>query len=69
LILAYGMTRSPESSSPHMKTEMLHSSELYNHCRFSVAIPPGIVEAALRYRPWDAPLGVALYIVGVAISI
>jgi len=52
-----------------MKTEMIHSSELYNHCRFSVAIPPGVAEVTLRYRPWDAPLGVALCIVGVAISI
>lgn len=35
----------------------------------SVAIPPGVVEVTLRYRPWDAPLGVALCIVGVVISI
>jgi len=35
----------------------------------SVAIPPGGVEVTLRYRPWDAPLGVALCIVGVALSV
>ncbi len=35
----------------------------------SVAIPPGVAEVTLRYRPWDAPLGVALCIVGVVISI
>ena len=52
-----------------MKTEMIHSSGLYNHCRFSVAIPPGVAEVTLRYRLWDAPLGVALCVVGVAISI
>ena len=35
----------------------------------SVAIPPGVAEVTLRYRLWDAPLGVALCVVGVAISI
>jgi len=49
--------------------QMMHFTELYNHCRFSVAIPPGGVEVTLRYRPWDAPLGVALCIVGVALSV
>jgi|GEM_PF-3900351 len=39
--------------------QMMHFTELYNHCRFSVAIPPGVVEVTLRYRPWDAPLWVA----------
>jgi len=42
-----------------MKTEMIHSSELYNHCRFSVAIPPGVAEVTLRYRLWDALLSIA----------
>jgi hypothetical protein len=39
--------------------QMMHFTELYNHCRFSVAIPPGVVEVALRYRPWDALLSIA----------
>lgn len=35
----------------------------------SIVVPPGKVEVTLRYRPWDAPLGIALCIAGLAISV
>lgn len=34
----------------------------------SVAVPPGDIRIALRYRPWDVPLGVALCIGGIILA-
>ncbi|HEY8476547.1 MAG TPA: hypothetical protein VIN09_06755 [Chloroflexota bacterium] len=33
----------------------------------SVDLPPGRHQVALRYRPWDVPLGMALFVVGVGV--
>lgn len=35
----------------------------------NTVVPPGKVEVILRYRPWNAPPGIALCIVGLAISV
>jgi len=48
-----------EEFSTRSAPQIMHFTELYNHRRLSVAIPPGVAEVTLRYRPWDALLSIA----------